>query len=95
MGTNDEIGVNLEPNSEDIESNDNKIVTETESTQRLLLLNNFIKIKLIVNKYKFSDDRHQCWVCIATEEDDEESTEWVRPCRCRGTGISLINLVIK
>jgi len=67
MGTNDEIGVNLEQNTEEIESNDNKIVTETESTETQ------------------SDNRHQCWVCFATEEDDEESTEWVRPCRCRGT----------
>jgi hypothetical protein len=38
MGTNDQIGVNLEPNLEEIQSNDNKIASEIESTQRLLFL---------------------------------------------------------
>jgi hypothetical protein len=48
MGTNDEIGVNLEPNTEEIESNDNKIVTETESTETQRLL--FLKIIIILIK---------------------------------------------
>ena len=26
----------------------------------------------------------RCWVCFATEEDEPHS-QWVRPCRCRGT----------
>ncbi len=26
----------------------------------------------------------QCWVCFATEEDDY-STSWISPCKCRGT----------
>lgn len=28
--------------------------------------------------------RHSCWVCFASEEDDNEA-KWVKPCRCRGT----------
>lgn len=28
--------------------------------------------------------RKTCWVCFATEDDDS-STPWVRPCRCKGT----------
>ncbi|KAL3865147.1 hypothetical protein ACJMK2_006768 [Sinanodonta woodiana] len=30
------------------------------------------------------DDRRQCWVCFASDEDDSEAS-WVRPCRCRGS----------
>ncbi|XP_027041579.1 E3 ubiquitin-protein ligase MARCH5-like isoform X2 [Pocillopora damicornis] len=29
-------------------------------------------------------DIRRCWVCFATEED-EPLSQWVRPCRCRGT----------
>lgn len=25
-----------------------------------------------------------CWVCFATDEDDENAA-WVQPCNCRGT----------
>lgn len=30
------------------------------------------------------EDRRQCWVCFATDEDDA-TAPWVRPCNCRGT----------
>ncbi|XP_048744436.1 E3 ubiquitin-protein ligase MARCHF5-like [Ostrea edulis] len=30
------------------------------------------------------EERKTCWVCFATEDDDND-TPWVRPCRCRGT----------
>lgn len=36
-----------------------------------------------VNVLIFSHCR-RCWVCFATEEDEPWS-QWVRPCRCRGT----------
>ena len=28
--------------------------------------------------------RRSCWVCYATDEDDETAA-WVKPCQCRGT----------
>ncbi|XP_064630720.1 E3 ubiquitin-protein ligase MARCHF5-like [Lineus longissimus] len=30
------------------------------------------------------DDRRNCWVCFANDQDDPDAP-WVRPCRCRGT----------
>ncbi|KAJ6222956.1 hypothetical protein RDWZM_001501 [Blomia tropicalis] len=27
----------------------------------------------------------QCWVCLATDDEDEENTEWTHPCKCSGT----------
>lgn len=30
------------------------------------------------------DDGRYCWVCFATDEDDEVAM-WVQPCKCRGT----------
>lgn len=33
---------------------------------------------------QLDEERKTCWVCFATEDDDS-STPWVRPCRCKGT----------
>lgn len=33
---------------------------------------------------KKSDDGRYCWVCFATDEDDEIAL-WCQPCKCRGT----------
>lgn len=33
-------------------------------------------------------DGRYCWVCFATDEEDQESggiVEWVKPCKCKGT----------
>lgn len=30
------------------------------------------------------DSARYCWVCFATDEDDENAA-WVQPCNCRGT----------
>lgn len=30
------------------------------------------------------DSGRYCWVCFATDEDDETAA-WVQPCNCRGT----------
>jgi E3 ubiquitin-protein ligase MARCH5 len=30
------------------------------------------------------DNKRNCWVCFATDEDDT-SVAWVQPCNCRGT----------
>ena len=30
------------------------------------------------------EDRRTCWVCFATDDDDNDA-EWVHPCNCRGT----------
>jgi len=30
------------------------------------------------------DNKRYCWVCYASDEDDE-TAPWVKPCRCRGT----------
>lgn len=30
------------------------------------------------------DNRRYCWVCYASDEDDETAS-WVKPCQCRGT----------
>lgn len=30
-----------------------------------------------------SSDERQCWVCLATEDDDREA-EWTQPCKCKG-----------
>lgn len=35
-----------------------------------------------------SNDGRYCWVCFATEEEDQESetvVEWIKPCNCKGT----------
>lgn len=42
--------------------------------------NNEQKIVPIENK----DSGRYCWVCFATDEDDETAA-WVQPCNCRGT----------
>jgi E3 ubiquitin-protein ligase MARCH5 len=30
------------------------------------------------------EDKRYCWVCFATDEDDN-TVPWVQPCNCRGT----------
>lgn len=30
------------------------------------------------------EDARYCWVCFATDEDDEVAL-WVQPCKCSGT----------
>lgn len=31
-------------------------------------------------------ETRQCWVCLATDEEDEETcSEWIHPCRCSGS----------
>ncbi|CAL8107609.1 unnamed protein product [Orchesella dallaii] len=32
----------------------------------------------------YDENKRYCWVCFATDEDDE-TAKWVKPCRCRGT----------
>lgn len=39
--------------------------------------------KIMPSKSTDSTGRY-CWVCFATDEDDENA-EWVQPCNCRGT----------
>lgn len=39
--------------------------------------------KIMPSKSTESTGRY-CWVCFATDEDDENA-EWVQPCNCRGT----------
>ncbi|CAG0916237.1 unnamed protein product [Notodromas monacha] len=31
------------------------------------------------------DSLLKCWICYATEEDDEPGTVWIHPCQCRGS----------
>ncbi|KAK7586134.1 hypothetical protein V9T40_004010 [Parthenolecanium corni] len=35
--------------------------------------------------YKTDDPRRSCWVCFATDDDDNTDPCWVQPCNCRGT----------
>ncbi|XP_054168724.1 E3 ubiquitin-protein ligase MARCHF5-like isoform X2 [Oppia nitens] len=28
---------------------------------------------------------HHCWICLSNQLEDQDSNEWVRPCRCRET----------
>lgn len=35
-------------------------------------------------KHSFNDESRYCWVCFATDEDDELAA-WVQPCKCSGT----------
>lgn len=35
-------------------------------------------------KHSIVDESRYCWVCFATDEDDELAA-WVQPCRCIGT----------
>lgn len=41
------------------------------------------------------DSGRYCWVCFATDEDDETAA-WVQPCNCKGTTkwVSKVNLII-
>lgn len=32
-------------------------------------------------------ETRQCWVCLSTDEEDDETTEWVHPCRCIGSSM--------
>jgi len=63
MGTNNEIGIDLEL-SEDIDT---------------------IKPEAIETNSIETNERHQCWVCFVSEDDEESEEDWVRPCRCKGT----------
>lgn len=41
----------------------------------------------VVKSYKHNiaiDENRYCWVCFATDEDDELAA-WVQPCKCSGT----------
>lgn len=39
--------------------------------------------KMMASKSTESNGRY-CWVCFATDEDDETAA-WVQPCKCKGT----------
>ncbi len=32
-------------------------------------------------------ETRQCWVCLSTDEEDDETTDWVHPCRCIGSSM--------
>lgn len=38
----------------------------------------------VTNTQEDEDNKRYCWVCYASDEDDE-TAPWVKPCRCRGT----------
>lgn len=52
----------------------------SQSTEESLSTND---AKIMPSKSTDSTGRY-CWVCFATDEDDENA-DWVQPCNCRGT----------
>lgn len=42
-----------------------------------------------VPQRQLSNEGRYCWVCFATEEEDQEAggaaVEWIKPCKCKGT----------
>ncbi|XP_065212396.1 E3 ubiquitin-protein ligase MARCHF5-like [Planococcus citri] len=38
-----------------------------------------------LNSNRNEENRRSCWVCFATDEDDNTDPCWVQPCNCRGT----------
>lgn len=37
-----------------------------------------------IRSHSLADESRYCWVCFATDEDDELAA-WVQPCKCSGT----------
>lgn len=37
-----------------------------------------------IRSHSIADESRYCWVCFATDEDDELAA-WVQPCKCSGT----------
>lgn len=54
--------------------------SDVEDTSSNLNANDNNKIIPLETK----DSGRYCWVCFATDEDDETAA-WVQPCNCRGT----------
>lgn len=52
-------------------------------------LERILNISLSVPQIESSADSRYCWVCFATDEEDQEAgsgvVEWIKPCNCKGT----------
>lgn len=53
------------------------------SDQEISLLDIPIQ-QLFSRNHSVNDESRYCWVCFATDEDDELAA-WVQPCKCSGT----------
>ncbi|OTF75524.1 hypothetical protein BLA29_000842 [Euroglyphus maynei] len=43
-------------------------------------------ITTVVNENEeVTNESRQCWVCLASDDEDEKDTEWIHPCRCNGS----------
>lgn len=44
---------------------------------------------IVSTQRQMSNEGRYCWVCFATEEEDQEAgggvVEWIKPCKCKGT----------
>jgi E3 ubiquitin-protein ligase MARCH5 len=60
-------------------TNSDDIVAANEEIDRILSISLAEKIQ---------QQQRYCWVCFATEDDEEEGSDklsWVKPCNCKGT----------
>lgn len=57
-------------------------MTESTSDQEISLL--VSSIRQTSRNHSVNDESRYCWVCFATDEDDELAA-WVQPCKCSGT----------
>lgn len=68
------------------ENNGSEIQRNNREIDRILSIS--VPASLISTQRQASIESRYCWVCFATDEEDQESgasVEWVRPCNCKGT----------
>lgn len=74
------VGQNCQNQNESTQSSN----ASTSDQAQDQILTNVSNNQLQTNNMNTTDEDRQCWVCFASDEDDE-SLAWVTPCRCSGT----------
>lgn len=59
-------------------------MTEPNGSDQEISLLDIPMQQLFSRNHSVNDESRYCWVCFATDEDDELAA-WVQPCKCSGT----------
>lgn len=76
---------NHESNENSIDPQIVEIQTSNDEIDRIINIS--LSSTATVQQQNSNDGRY-CWVCFATEEEDQEAggiVEWIKPCACKGT----------
>jgi E3 ubiquitin-protein ligase MARCH5 len=76
-----------ETNAESSDTQNEEIQRSNNEIDRILNIS-LPSINLNSTARQMSAESRYCWVCFATDEEDQESggvVEWVKPCKCKGT----------